>query len=555
MRRHSSSTINVAVRRAGRRSRRGVTLVYFALLLMGVMAIAGLAIDMGLVLLTRRQMQAAVNTAALEALRNGPQAASDLVDQKIFRDQSGQNIKYGAGPYIPYQGGIAGEGSNFIASQYLPLPYLNSGSQQNGSEVSGPWLPPALDYTDTLDTGADIVAGQYQGDSSSHVEGDASNPYNRGDFTSQATSTNSRASDSMLVRMRRSIEQPSGTLPAGATGGPPVPAIFSRGDPLLLFDGNPLLADGFTVRATAIAQWTPAVSIRLPNANSTRQVSGVGFAYPIPSGLALIPSPTQLPYAVPLQWPSSTQWLALTDQFWVALTDQEANSSRSTPIWTTTQTTAGEIYQTATLTTGSNATYNFLDPNSTSGSSVAAQVISTPLLALAAANSTNAPVVVGQIVQPFTSVPAGTPQAGLVAIYHQDPQQSVPRYLLGFAYVGFTPNSNGGTVTRYFTTSSVPPNYPPAGVTSPPPVFVTRAVHNASATFGAAAPAELSQLMAQFGLQSTDIAMAMNLRSNPEYSTSNLIFDPATGARRSSVQFLLSAPALVRTMAAPIPSN
>ncbi len=196
-----------------RRNRRGVALVLVAMMLMAVMALAALAIDMSLVQLTRRQMQGAVNTAALEALRNGAQPASDLVAEQIFADPSGQQIAYGAGPYIPYSGGIAMDGSNYMASQYLPLPTPGSGAQPNGSTISGPWLPPQLAYQATTNQGGDFVAGQYQGDSASHVE-DSS--YNRGDFTPQSSSLNSTPPNSMLVRMRRSTEYTNGTLPAGA---------------------------------------------------------------------------------------------------------------------------------------------------------------------------------------------------------------------------------------------------------------------------------------------------------------------------------------------------
>ena len=56
-------------RRSLVRCRRGYVLVYFAMLSFALMAVAALTIDMGFVLLSRRQMQMGVDPAALDGLR------------------------------------------------------------------------------------------------------------------------------------------------------------------------------------------------------------------------------------------------------------------------------------------------------------------------------------------------------------------------------------------------------------------------------------------------------------------------------------------------------
>ena len=49
--------------------RRGYTLVFFAMMLFGIMAMAALVIDIGFARLTQRQMQTAADNAAVEGLR------------------------------------------------------------------------------------------------------------------------------------------------------------------------------------------------------------------------------------------------------------------------------------------------------------------------------------------------------------------------------------------------------------------------------------------------------------------------------------------------------
>ncbi len=149
-------------------------------------------------------------------------------------------------------------------------------------------------------------------------------------------------------------------------------------------------------------------------------------------------------------------------------------------------------------------------------------------------------VVVGEAVAQISSQPTQT-LTGLIPIVSTGQNSGL---IIGFAYVGFAPGSGTGTVTRYLTTTTGVQNYPlPQDPSPPAPVYVTHAVQNASASFGVVAFAAGETLPL-----STNITAALSDRA-----TTLLAPDPMTGALPVSAAYLLSAPALVRTMAAPIP--
>ncbi len=80
----------------------------FAIMFLGLMGLAALVIDMGFARLAQRQMQSAVDTAALEGLAsstnpaapNPRQQASQMVANLFtdYHDSSGGTVQYGAGP-------------------------------------------------------------------------------------------------------------------------------------------------------------------------------------------------------------------------------------------------------------------------------------------------------------------------------------------------------------------------------------------------------------------------------------------------------------------------
>ena len=119
-----------------RSHRAGYTLVFFAMLMFALMGLAALVIDIGFARLTQRQMQTAVDSAALEGLRGkGTKSAADrqkaareiadwhfdddlnpAFDDGAFDSGSGQ---FGAGPVVEFTGG-AGD-PTLVASQTMSV--------------------------------------------------------------------------------------------------------------------------------------------------------------------------------------------------------------------------------------------------------------------------------------------------------------------------------------------------------------------------------------------------------------------------------------------------
>lgn len=201
-----------------------IQLCFFVLMLFGL---AALTIDMGYVRLTQAQMQNAVDTAALEGVRNGRAQARDAV-----------RLAHGASPVIatndtgdPLNASQAGIPSYDpdASSVYLPNPQLNTGNAVHG----------------------DLVAGSYDRNAS-HSE-DAS--YVRQDFDVTGSSA-------FLVRLRRTDHRnPLDREPDVSSSGDALPLLFGRGTMIPAQEtasGWAPRRDGITVRATAIADARPA---------------------------------------------------------------------------------------------------------------------------------------------------------------------------------------------------------------------------------------------------------------------------------------------------------
>ncbi len=208
------------------RRRRGYVLILFALFAFGLFALAALVIDMGFVRLSQRQMQTAVDGAALEGLRNGREEANKLVVY-VFDDDldaaNGDPRNFGAGPILNFEGGVGDP--TFAASQLISVPtsHVYKPMQSNGE--------PGIETNELNDADGDMVKGV--------------SPDGQPTFT---------------TRMKRSRESP---VPGISTSGPPVPLLFGRGSLIQLStpgDYSPL-QHGITVRATAIAQATRVKSV------------------------------------------------------------------------------------------------------------------------------------------------------------------------------------------------------------------------------------------------------------------------------------------------------
>lgn len=199
-------------------------LVLVAMLLFGLMAIAALTIDIGLARFTQAKMQAAADLGALEGLRGSRADASALVAATYDPDRL---LSVGPGMTELHAGALL----EVSPDTYVPQLETNDGDEPHGDMVGGSYDPAAA-----------------------HGE----SAYVRADFTAGA-------GGALLVRLRRT----GGSSPlddqAGISSfGPTLPLLFGRGtalhgddpdDP----DAYSVRRDGFTVRATAIADLRPVV--------------------------------------------------------------------------------------------------------------------------------------------------------------------------------------------------------------------------------------------------------------------------------------------------------
>ena len=343
-------------RRSLVRCRRGYVLVYFAMLSFALMAVAALTVDMGFVLLSRRQMQMGVDPAALDGLRfrdayppqwidpNNPGqlyasiqsaiqaenaspstqdnvrrwAAQQIVVDTFDDDLNtadGDTSNYGAGPVIDFQNspGIPAAGQEIAASQTMtigsPSVYKPSDAQSPQDQAKWHFW---LNLTNT--TSGDMVDGDYTYNPSNYnpavtpaVEDDQ---YNRVDFQPDSTASAS----SFLVRLKRSNEP---TVSSSFSSGPTLPYLFGRGSLLQTQTTSSgtvwAKSQGITARATGIANATPALFVGGPSAQYN--VGGppqAGFG-----SVGVLGQPPNVNYDV-----AGVAPLALSTSFWAGSDDQ-----------------------------------------------------------------------------------------------------------------------------------------------------------------------------------------------------------------------------------------
>jgi hypothetical protein len=236
-------------------TREGSTIPLFAVLLFALIPLMSLIVHVGMITLTRRQMQTAINTAALEALRFRDEESMTEVQRRdqvadlvanIFDDDlnpgNGQGTsRLGIGPDVELNDGIALPGTDFRASTTIA-----------GANA---YQPVRLESNLNDEVPGDMLAGQYLPADSLH---DENGSYERTDFDSES------GNDAFLVRMRRSGETAFGAGVGSA--GPPVPHLFGRG-PFGNLDWMDRIERGTIARATAIAQARPVVVVGPPNDN------------------------------------------------------------------------------------------------------------------------------------------------------------------------------------------------------------------------------------------------------------------------------------------------
>lgn len=253
--------------------RRGVVVIWFAILVFAFIPIIALVLHTGMATLSRRQMQTSVNSAALEGLRLKDSSTDtdrrdsvSTVVQSIYDDNllsdSGDAYQFGAGPVIvldtsssPTLPGTSFKPSALITTSsigvYKPAPEINLTNLRHG----------------------DQIAGQYQ-PSENHEE---DSDYFRNDFLISGDTLYDPTSgdNSYLVRLRRSKPNtgnaPSNDEVTGASStGNTIPFLFGRGP----FGGNAFLDQrerGTIVRATAISHQQPALRVGIQNPGSNTE--------------------------------------------------------------------------------------------------------------------------------------------------------------------------------------------------------------------------------------------------------------------------------------------
>jgi hypothetical protein len=246
------------------KNRRGQSLIVFMLFLLVLVGVLALTLDFGFVLLSRRMMQAATDTAALEGARDldgeGRQNAADVI-RNVFDDDldpTANSTTLGAGPDQSLVqrdsngrariGSGAGGQAAFANRQtyiYRPNLELNAANADHG----------------------DMVRGDYKGSLEGHAEPSF---YARDDFEKGVDEDGDGFidGDAFLVRLRRTPQRMDVANPLDREAGV---SSSGSGSPLLLghlafFTPSPageydIRRDGATIRATSIAERKPVVHV------------------------------------------------------------------------------------------------------------------------------------------------------------------------------------------------------------------------------------------------------------------------------------------------------
>ena len=253
--------------------RRGAVLALFAVLIFALLPLMALVIDLGIARVTRRQMQTAANTAALEGLRHrdDPAAKQREMARAIVRELYHENDQASRqfNGYLVEGTGTVLEGTNFRASpqimtddegrpsidRYPPDLQLNEGNAAHGDMVAGQYIPNAkFHYEETS-----LDEPHYR-----RFPPDAVESSELGDFM-----PDDHEPSAFLVRLRRVAGWNTGGIDNEAevsSAGPPLPFLFGRGgiatgvtpDPAALWNQR---EEGITLRVTAIAYERPAQTV------------------------------------------------------------------------------------------------------------------------------------------------------------------------------------------------------------------------------------------------------------------------------------------------------
>lgn len=279
--------------RGARASRRGVALFLFALLVFVFLGLAALTVDVGMASVSQAQMQAAVDTAALEGVRlrdfheyrrfsdiyRRPRV-SELVQEVMDDDlhPTGGIDPTGGGAQSPDPLGPGPQGpddADALRTGAGPLYHVRgTGPDNAGALTSVPDFAalaaadryvddPALRFNRHNERHGDMLSGTFHVGIQPHEPSD----YDRLDFTRALNfgEAESWMSIGFLVRMRRSDRpNPYDDVPGISSRGPAIPLLFGLGSTIHRTDFYNPRAEGLTARATAIAVGRPALSVGPP---------------------------------------------------------------------------------------------------------------------------------------------------------------------------------------------------------------------------------------------------------------------------------------------------
>lgn len=257
-----------------RRDERGTVLALFALLLVGLFGLLGAVVDGGRLRVTRQQMDAGAECAALEGLRfkdlegdAGRRSRATAAAANLFDDDldpgNGDAIGLGAGS-LPIISGAAPLGGAILAA-------VSPGDRA--------WKP-AVGLEQNLDNAAhgDLVAGAHD-PAGSPSEDDL---FTRGDFAPQPAGSSEAAlaaAPAFLVRLRRADDRLAlDRDPGRSSAGPPFEWLWARGSAWqepIAGQSNASRVDGLTLRAASIAATELALAV---SADPARDLQLASFA-------------------------------------------------------------------------------------------------------------------------------------------------------------------------------------------------------------------------------------------------------------------------------------
>lgn len=246
--------------RGQRQAEAGTVLVLFALLLVGIFGMLGAVVDGGRLRVTRQQMEACAECAALEGLRfkdidgdAARRARAITAAQLLFDDDMDPANGDGMG---------LGAGSLPVVFGAEPLRGDIDVAVAPGARV---WKPAEeLEANANNSQHGDLVAGQHVA-ASSPAEDDT---FTRADFTPTAPGSAASAlsaSSAFLVRLRRTSDRlPLDRQVGESSSGPPFEWLWARGaiwhEPTA-GQTNASRSDGLSVRAASIAAGASALMV------------------------------------------------------------------------------------------------------------------------------------------------------------------------------------------------------------------------------------------------------------------------------------------------------